>query len=289
MSNLWHGSRDDAEDSMPTDPILNRIVPTLATVPGVAAIALGGSRARGTATANSDYDIGLYFSAAEPIDTGRLLSAVRTFVQAPADAEVTAIGGWGPWIVGGGWLTVDGRKVDLLYRNLDDVAGVIEDCRAGEIAMHYQPGHPHGFCPAIWMGEVALCVPLHDPGSKLARLKAMTSPYPVALRDALIKRFQWEILFAIENAEIAIARGEQTHIAGCAYRALACLAQVLFALNERYLVNEKGALQEAAQFAQTIPDLIGRVEKIWQAIGDKQFEAASAALRSIEQQSKKLA
>src|SRR6185312_2244525 len=132
---------------MPTDPILNRIVPALATVPGVAAIALGGSRARGTATASSDYDIGLYFSAAQPIDTGRLLEAVRTFVEVPATAEVTPIGGWGPWIVGGAWLVVDGRKVDLLYRNLDEVAAVIEDCSAGEIAMHYQPGHPHGFCP----------------------------------------------------------------------------------------------------------------------------------------------
>jgi predicted nucleotidyltransferase len=289
MSSWWRGSRDDAEDFMPTDPILNRIVPTLATVPGVAAIALGGSRARGTATASSDYDIGLYFSAAEPLDTGRLLRTVKTFADTPETVEVTAIGGWGPWIVGGTWLTVDGRKVDLLYRNLDDVAKAIDGCRAGEIAIHYQPGHPHGFSPAIWMGEVALCVPLHDPGNKLTGLKEKTSPYPTALRDALIKRFQWEIRFAIENAETALARNEQTHIAGCVYRALACVAQVLFALNERYLINEKGALPEAATFPHTIADLPKRVAGVWQSIGDRLFEAAIASLRSIEQESKKLA
>ena len=47
---------------MPRDPFLDRLVSALAEVPGVAAIVLGGSRARGTDQANSDYDLGLYFS-----------------------------------------------------------------------------------------------------------------------------------------------------------------------------------------------------------------------------------
>ena len=45
--------------------IFQRLVPALADVPGVNAIVLGGSRARGTATENSDYDLGLYYSAAK--------------------------------------------------------------------------------------------------------------------------------------------------------------------------------------------------------------------------------
>jgi hypothetical protein len=274
---------------MPPDPILQRIVPVLAEVPGVAAIALGGSRARGTATQTSDYDIGLYFSAARPLDTDRLLQAVRAVVDKPDTAQVTAIGGWGPWIVGGGWLTIDGNKVDLLYRNLDDVGRVIDACRAGEVTMHYQAGHPHGFCSAIWMGEVALCRPLHDPDGWLAALKAATSPYPSALRDALIRKFEWEILFAIENGELAAARAEQTHVAGCVYRALACTAQVLFALNERYLINEKGALQEAAQLPLTIPDIAKRASDIWRLVGSGELRAALAGLRAIERDVKQLA
>jgi hypothetical protein len=273
---------------MSSDPILARIVPALATVPGVAAIALGGSRARGTANDASDYDVGLYFATGEPVDGDRLLQVARTFVDEPNHAEVTPIGAWGPWIVGGGWLMVEGRKVDLLYRSLDDVARVIAACRAGEVTMHYQAGHPHGFCSAIWMGEAALCRVLHDPAGRLAALKATTSSYPAPLRAALIGRFQWEILFSIENAEIAVARGEQSHIAGCTYRALACLAQVLFALNERYLINEKGALGEAAGFPRTMSGLTERVGAIWRAIGATEFEAALASLRSMEQDLKLL-
>lgn len=270
--------------TMEHDPILQRLVLVAAGVKGVAAIVLGGSRARGTAYAESDYDIGLYYSAAQPLDTGELLQAVKTVVDEPAAAELTPVGRWGPWIVGGGWLSIKGRKVDLLYRNLEAVARVIDACRVGEIGMHYQPGHPHGFCSAIWMGEAALGVPLHDPFGNFARLKARTTPYPRALRQALIRKFQWEVSFSIENAELAAARGEQTHVAGCVYRALSCIAQVLFAMNERYLINEKGALQEAATLPLTIASLSGRVADLWRLIGEKKLTLALSSLRDIEQE-----
>ena len=124
--------------------------------------------------------------------------------------------------------------------------------------MDYQPGHPHGFCSAIWMGEVALCRLLNDPEGALARLKAMTVPYPDRLREALIRRFQWEILFSIENARTAVQKGDDSYIAGCAFRSLACAAQVLFAVNRRYLINEKGAVTAAAGLPLTVADLAER-------------------------------
>lgn len=193
-----------------TDPILTRITPRLAEVPGIVGVVLGGSRARGTANPTSDYDIGLYYGPDEPLDTGYLLNVARDLVDDASAAAVTPVGGWGPRIVGGGWLAIGGRKVDLLYRGVEPVRGVISDCRAGKISMDYQPGHPHGFCSAIWMGEVALCQPLHDPQGLISELKASTSPYPDKLREALVKRFLGEVLFSIGNGEIAIARGEQT-------------------------------------------------------------------------------
>ena len=269
---------------MPIDPLLSGLITALEDVPGLTAIVLGGSRARGTARDTSDYDIGLYFSAASRLDTTWLREAMRKHVDDPDSFDVTEIGDWGPWIIGGAWLTIEGRKVDLLYRDTDGVARVIDECRAGQIGMHYQPGHPHGFCSAIWMGEVALCEPLHDPTAKIRRLKAATSPYPMALRTALIRRFRWEILFSIENAELAISRGDQTHIAGCAYRALACAGQILFAVNECYLINEKGAMEQAATFPLTVPNLMERVASIWRQLGNSEFKPAFELLRGIAQE-----
>jgi len=270
------------------DQVLARIVPALADVPGVSAIALGGSRARGTAHDASDHDIGLYFSTGQPLDIDRLLLVAKTLVDDPDAAAVTPVGEWGPWIVGGGWLSIGWQKVDLLYRRVEDVARVIDACRAGRISMDYQPGHPHGFCSAIWMGEIALCQPLHDPQGIIASLKATASPYPKQLGEALIRRFQWEILFSIENGDMAAAGQEQTHVAGCAYRALACIGQVLFALNERYLINEKGALRDAAGFPLTIPDLALRSADVWELIGNNEPEPALEILRAIDRELKAL-
>lgn len=265
-----------------SDPFLERVSPALAAVPEVVAVTLGGSRATGAAHAASDYDLGLYFSERVGLDVERLLEVVKGLVDDPASAKVTEVGGWGPWIVGGGWLTIDGQKVDLLYRPSESVERVIRDCCDGRVSMDYQPGHPHGFCSAIWMGEVALCRPLSDSEGALARLKALTAPYPDQLREALIRRFKWEILFSIENARTAVPKGDQSYIAGCAFRALACAAQVLFALNRRYLINEKGAFAAAARLPLTVGDLTERARSTWQAIGLRDFDAALSELMSIE-------
>lgn len=273
---------------MPHDPLLTRLTPVLAAVPGIQAVVLGGSRARGTAHSSSDYDIGLYRSNAARFDTDRLLTVVKNIADDPDAAIVTRINEWGSWIVGGAWLSIEGRKVDLLYRNVDDVERVMSACRYGTVLMTYQPGHPHGFCSAIWMGEIAYCQPLHDPNGVIARLKSIALPYPEPLRSTLIRRFQWEVLFSIENAELAAARNERTHVAGCLYRSLACVAQVLFALNERYLINEKGALQEAAGFPLTIPHLVEQADEIWRLIGDGDFAQACAMLRQVDRQLKTL-
>src|SRR6478609_3789732 len=167
------------------DALLDKIKSSLAGVAGIEAIVLGGSRARGTAGPASDYDIGLYFSAARPLDTQGLLEAARRLADNPDATTVTPIGEWGPWIVGGAWLSIAGHKVDLLYREIGAVRTVMEACRAGNVTMDYQPGHPHGFCSAIWIGEIAHCQPLRDPQDLINRLKSIALPYPQPLRDAL--------------------------------------------------------------------------------------------------------
>lgn len=273
---------------MPHDPLLTRLTSAFRDVPGVAAIVLGGSRARGSAHPASDYDIGLYFAAASPLDTERLLAAAKEIADDPAATAVTSIGEWGPWIVGGAWLSVQGSKVDLLYRNADAIEAVMTSCHAGFVTVDYQPGHPHGFCSAIWMGEIAYCQPLHDPQGLIARLKSIALPYPHPLREALIRRFQWEILFGIENAELAAARAERTHVTGSLYRSLACTAQVLFALNERYLINEKGALQESALLPLTIPNLVEQANEVWRLIGGGALAPACEVTRTIDRQLKAL-
>ena len=59
---------------------------------------------------------------------------------------------------------------------------------------------------------------------------------------------------------------------------------MLFALNERYLINEKGALREAAGFPLTIPDLALRSADVWELIGNNEPEPALAILRTVDRE-----
>ncbi len=246
------------------DVLLNRLVRAFGGVPGIRAIVLGGSRARGTAGPNSDYDIGLYYEPDAPIDVGWLARAV-TSLPAPVTSTVTGLGEWGPWINGGAWLTVDGKRVDLLYRDLAKVREVIEACCGGRIERVYQPGHPHAFVSAIYMGEVALGRVLWDPETVMAPLKRRCDPYPAALAEALIGRFFGEARFALENAEHGSGRDDPNYVAGCAFRSVACLCQTLFALNRTYLINEKGAVAGVGRLARRPADFAARVARIHQS------------------------
>jgi predicted nucleotidyltransferase len=228
--------------------LLDRLVTRLKEVPGVAAVALGGSRARGTHTAASDIDLGLYYDPGGGLDLAALADAAAELDDQRRPDLMTPIGGWGPRINGGGWLQVEGTPVDLLYRDLAALAATISACQA------------HAFVSATHMAELALCQPLYDPHGQLAALKAHCTPYPAALRQALIAQLWWEAAFSLRVAEKGALRQDISYVAGCCYRAVACLLQTLFALNERYWMNEKGALALAATFASAPANLQPRVE-----------------------------
>ena len=261
--------------------LLRRLVVALAPVAGIEAVVLGGSRARGTATAESDYDIGLYYRSSRPIDVATLAKVVAALDDRGPAAEVTPLGGWGPWIDGGGWLLIGGVHVDLLYRNLDRVTAAIDDAHAGKVQRFYQPGHPHAFLPTIYMGEVALARVLHDPAGMLGGLQARTKPYPAALAGAIRKSFDWEATFAIADARKSLDRGDVSYIAGCVFRAVSCLCQTLFALNGSWLLNEKGAVAAVDGFARKPADFGARIAAAYADLGSGAHAVALDRLEAL--------
>jgi predicted nucleotidyltransferase len=263
---------------------IHYVVHRLQTVQGVLAITLGGSRARGNYTQKSDVDLGIYYSPEKPLDLVALNDIACELDDNHRTNLITPIGAWGEWINGGGWLQIESMSVDFLYRDLNQVSWIIHSFHAGQITIDYQPGHPHGFVSSIYMGEVAFGLPLYDPSGILAGLKNQTNPYPLGLKQATIDTFAWEISFSLLIAKKGIERGDITYATGCCCRSVFCMNQVLFALNEKYLLNEKGAVTIANNFALCPQDYEERVKSAFYLLAaDSQSVAeAISILEGIE-------
>ena len=256
--------------------LAERAAARLIEVDGVVAVVLGGSRATGHESADSDVDLGVYYRSAAPPARSDLDAVASDLDDERRRGLVTRLGDWGPWVNGGAWTRMEGIPVDWLFRSIERVASAIEACRAGRFTRGYSVGHPHGFHSTIYAAEVDVCVPLEDPAGAVAALKRRTRPFPAALRRQLMLHFLFEAQFSCENALKPAARCDVAYVTGCLYRSIACLAQVIFALNERYCFNEKGAVRVAASLEQCVPDLEREVARVLQK-GD-----VERALRLVE-------
>ncbi|MFF3414545.1 nucleotidyltransferase domain-containing protein [Streptomyces sp. NPDC002698] len=251
---------------------LTEIADRLTEVDGVVGVCLGGSRASGTHGPDSDFDLGLYYRP--PLDTAalRLLAARLTGGR----VDVTEPGGWGPWVDGGGWLTVDGHRVDWIYRDLDRVHRVWRQCLAGRFEIGVQPGHPLGVYSHAYAGELAVGRILADPGGELRTLREQTRRYPEPLREALMDNARWEAPFILAGARKGAARGDVFYVSGCLFRAVGLLTHALHAQARRWVLNEKGAVRAAGELAVAPPEFAVRAQGLFSALGTTPETLAAA-------------
>jgi predicted nucleotidyltransferase len=265
------------------EDLCKRLVARLAPIDGIAAIALGGSRARCTAGPDSDVDIGLYYDPDTAFSIEELDVAARELDDRHLSKLVTRLGDWGPGVNGGGWLLIEGRHVDFLYRDLKRVRETIEQCREGKVGAVYQLGHPMGFQSQIHLGEVHYCRPLYDPAGELTALKALAKDYPPKMRDALIEKHLFDAGFELEIASKAAARGDLAYVTGCLFRAAEFMTLVLYAINRQFFMNEKNAFVESRSFRivprgfhRTVETILGRIGK-----SPAEMNRSVAAMRAI--------
>ena len=103
-------------------PLLQKIIDELADFSEVEGIALGGSRARGSADGKSDFDLYIYVSQIPEQER-------RQKVLEPAGARAEV--GNSHWEIEDDVILHDGTPVEMVYRQVDEfereVASLIED------------------------------------------------------------------------------------------------------------------------------------------------------------------
>jgi hypothetical protein len=247
------------------DEALTALGEQLVAVDGVVAVVLGGSRARGTHRPDSDIDLGLYYRGA--LDVAALRAMAARVADSPV--EMTEPGGWGPWVDGGGWLTIQGWRVDWIYRDVERVQRIWTDCQSGRYEVGTQPGHPLGFYSHAYPGEVALCRVLADSTGELTDLRARTREYPPALGDRLVEGL-WEADFAMQLARYGAAGTDPTYAAGCLFRGIGVACHALHGHARQWLINEKGMVAAAGRLPDAPPGFAEQAHSLLAGIGESQ-------------------
>ena len=227
--------------------VVIRMIHDLSRLPGIQAIVLGGSYARGMAKEDSDVDLGLYYSENSPPSIQNIKDLAAKY-SAATNCVVTQFYEWGPWVNGGAWIHTNAGKIDWLYRNIDQMNRVLADAERGSFAWDFRQQPPFGFFSVTYLADLNDNIILHDPNGLCKQLKSSVAIYPEPLRTAIIQEHLWSVEFTLLNAKKYATRGCIYATVGCMTRMAAELTQVLFALNRVYFVTEKGALETIGTF-----------------------------------------
>ncbi|AXE85153.1 nucleotidyltransferase domain-containing protein [Streptomyces sp. Go-475] len=235
----------------------------LAALPTVRAVTLGGSRAQGTERPDSDWDLAVYYRGAfDPDD----LRAVGW------EGEVSELGAWGGGVFNGGaWLTIDGRRVDVHYRDLDVVEHEWAEAEQGRFRVEPLMFHLAGIPTYLLVAELAV--------NKVLRgaLRRPTT-YPPALRETAPPHWHGMATATLAYAKAGHApRGSVTQVAGAIALAGTQTAHAVLAARGEWVTNEKGLVARAGlgEVDALVASLTARPEALVRAVSD-----AEALLRA---------
>ena len=201
---------------------MEQLATKLAAIPGVVAVTLGGSRASNTAVEGSDWDFGLYYRRGlDPADIVALGWPGRVF----------APGEWGRIVNGGAWLTIGGTKVDLIYRDLDEVLRWTAAAEDGRFEIHREVGYVAGIATYVLAGELAL-----------GRVLAGDLPrpgFPPKLRETAPTAWSRLAAGALHFAEVHAGREDRVASLANLCQAVLATAQGRLAAAGEWVLSEK--------------------------------------------------
>ena len=178
----------------------------------------------------SDWDFALYYRGS--FDVG----AVRGLGW---PGQVSELGGWGGGVFNGGaWLTVGGRRVDIHYRDLNEVERRMREAERGEFAIEHLLFYLAGIPTYVLLAELALGLTLCGSMPEIT--------FPEALKRTAFRTWRDRAGFTLGYARRAYAeKGERAMTLGSVTRALLEAGHARLAREGIWVTNEKGLLTRA--------------------------------------------
>ena len=178
----------------------------------------------GTATEDSDWDLGVYYR--DSLDLAQLRQL----------GEVHPPGSWGRLMNGGAWLTHQGIRIDALLRDLDSVERWTAEAQHGRYEVDGLLGYLAGMPTYTLTAEVASSI-------LLAGGLDVPTDYPAALSRSGPERWRFHRDFSLTHARRAAGLGNQVVALGQLARAAVEEAHARYCEHSTWVLNEKRILE----------------------------------------------
>lgn len=207
---------------------INEVAASLFDLPGVEAVALGGSRAQGVNRPDSDWDVAIYYRHGFDPQTVRDIGW---------PGQLSEIGGWGRVFNGGGKLTVEDQLIDVHYRDLELIEHIHEDSLVGQFSIDPLLFHQAGLPSYILLAELGI--------NKTLRGTLPSWGYPDALREAAPPIWWDNASHTLDYADSHARHGRAAQCAGLLSEASCYAAHAILSHRGEWVTNEKQLLSKA--------------------------------------------
>ena len=158
---------------------------------------------------------------------------------------------------------MDDQRIDLIYRDLDEVERWTTEAEQGRFEIHREVGYVAGIATYVLAGELAVNEVLEG---------GLPSPsFPDALRETAPPSWNRLAGGAMHFARLHRARGDQVASSANLGQAVLAAAQARLASSGEWALNEKGIVERAglgdAIAAMTQPEPGAALERIAQLLG----------------------
>jgi hypothetical protein len=162
---------------------------------------------------------------------------------------------------GGAWLTIDGRSVDIHYRDLDVVEAQIHEAAAGRFHIEPLMFHLAGIPSYLVVGELAI--------NQVLKGTLPAPAYPEPLRRSAPDVWAQRATQTLDYAEASHApRGRLTQCTGllavsaCAYAHAILAARGAWVTNEKTLLNRANMTDADTIISTATPDPRGLIAAV---------------------------
>ncbi|BDZ50767.1 hypothetical protein GCM10025867_30080 [Frondihabitans sucicola] len=204
------------------------VADTLFGLPGVEAVALGGSRAEGVNRPDSDWDIAIYYRSGFDPESVRGIGW---------PGHLSDLGGWGRVFNGGGKVTVGDQLIDIHYRDLGLVDEIHDTAVRGEFTIEPLLFHQAGLPSYILLAELGI--------NQTLRGALPCWDYPAVLQKTAPLIWWDHSRHTLDYADSHARHGRVAQCAGLLSEAACHAAHAILAHRGVWVTNEKRLLDTA--------------------------------------------